>query len=334
MYGALSDGVRTAALSIPRGNGKTSLAAWLAYRAHQSASSSLFTPGTESHLVSASLGQSRRTAFRILKALVEERLDVDAFRISENRNECSITHLPSSTRLSVLAPKSATAQGLLGCPLVIADEPGSWDSIGGESMHTAIQTAMGKPGSPLRALYFGTLAPAKGQWWLDLVKRGSSTSRFVTSLAADPKRWDALSEVKRVNPLIWRYPESRKVLLDEFEEAKRNEAAKARFLSFRLNVPTRLETDVLLTVAEWMRVIARPVAAREGLPVVGIDLGGGRAWSAAVALWPSGRCEAVAVAPGIPDIASQEKRDLGAAGHLSTARRCWRVISGGRASSS
>ena len=44
--------------------------------------------------------------------------------------------------------------------------------------------------------------------------------------------------------------------------------------------------------------------------MVGIDLGGGRAWSAAVALWPSGRCEAVAVAPGIPSVADQEKRDL------------------------
>ena len=309
IYGALSDGVRTACLSTPRGNGKTSLAAWLAYRAINP-QSSLFTAGTESHLVSASLGQSRRTSFRALKQIVESRPDVESFRVSENRNECSITHLPTDTRVSVLAPKSATAQGLVNCPWVISDEPGAWETIGGEAMYTAIQTAQGKPGSPLRALYLGTLAPAKGQWWLDLVKGGSSATRFVTSLAADPKRWDQLSEVKRVNPLIWKFPESRKVLLDEFEEAKRDEPSKARFMSFRLNIPTRLETDVLLTVSEWERVIGRPVAAREGLPVVGIDLGGGRAWSAAVALWPSGRCEAVAVAPGIPSIADQEKRDL------------------------
>ena len=309
LFGALSEGVRTAALSIPRGNGKTTLAALLAYRILNPLSS-LFRAGTESHLIAASLGQSRRTSFRALKQIVESRPDCEAFRISENRNECSITHLPTDTRVSVLAPKSATAQGLVNCPWVISDEPGAWETIGGEAMYTAIQTAQGKPGSPLRSLFLGTLAPGKGQWWLDLVKQGSSETRFVTSLAADPKRWDALSEVKRVNPLIWKFPESRKVLLDEFEEAKRDEPSKARFMSFRLNIPTRLETDVLLTVAEWMRVIARPVAAREGLPVVGIDLGGGRAWSAAVALWPSGRCEAVAVAPGIPDIASQEKRDL------------------------
>ena len=43
--------------------------------------------------------------------------------------------------------------------------------------------------------------------------------------------------------------------------------------------------------------------------MVGIDLGAGRAWSAAVALWETGRCEAMAVAPGLPSIADQEKRN-------------------------
>ena len=48
---------------------------------------------------------------------------------------------------------------------------------------------------------------------------------------------------------------------------------------------------------------------RDGRPIVGIDLGGGRAWSAAVAVWPNGRTEAFALCPGIPDIREQERRD-------------------------
>ena len=48
----------------------------------------------------------------------------------------------------------------------------------------------------------------------------------------------------------------------------------------------------------------------EGAPIVGVDLGGGRAWSAAVAIFPSGRTEALAVAPGLPDLGAQERRDL------------------------
>ena len=47
----------------------------------------------------------------------------------------------------------------------------------------------------------------------------------------------------------------------------------------------------------------------EGRPIVGADLGGGRAWSAAVAVWRNGRVEALAVAPGIPDLPEQERRD-------------------------
>ena len=89
---------------------------------------------------------------------------------------------------------------------------------------------------------------------------------------------------------------------------------KARFLSYRLNQPSGDESEVLLTVGDWERVTAREVPEREGRPFVGVDLGGGRAWSAAVAVWANGRTEALAVAPGIPDLSEQEKRDRVPAG--------------------
>ena len=66
---------------------------------------------------------------------------------------------------------------------------------------------------------------------------------------------------------------------------------------------------MLLTVDDWQRVTARPVPPRDGKPIVGVDLGAGRAWSAAVAIWRNGRVEALAVAPGIPSLEAQEKRD-------------------------
>ena len=58
----------------------------------------------------------------------------------------------------------------------------------------------------------------------------------------------------------------------------------------------------------------RETPERQGRPVVAVDLGAGRAWSAAVALWPNGRTEALAVAPGVPDLEAQEKRDRVPAG--------------------
>ena len=62
-------------------------------------------------------------------------------------------------------------------------------------------------------------------------------------------------------------------------------------------------------MADWERVIARDVPERQGRPIVGIDLGGGVSWSSAVALYPSGLVEALAVTPGIPSLEDQEKRD-------------------------
>ena len=84
---------------------------------------------------------------------------------------------------------------------------------------------------------------------------------------------------------------------------------KARFLSYRLNLPNADEATMLLTVDDFERMASREVAERSGRPIVAIDLGGGRAWSAATAIWRSGRIEAMAIAPGIPGIEEQEDRD-------------------------
>ncbi|MYN68053.1 MAG: hypothetical protein F4X11_24030 [Acidobacteria bacterium] len=40
-------------------------------------------------------------------------------------------------------------------------------------MHDAIQPAQGKPRSPLRVVYIGTLAPATSGWWHDVIDDGS-----------------------------------------------------------------------------------------------------------------------------------------------------------------
>ena len=55
---------------------------------------------------------------------------------------------------------------------------------------------------------------------------------------------------------------------------------------------------MLLTVDDFEQMASREVADQRGRPIVAIDLGGGRAWSAATAIWQSGRVEAVAIAPG------------------------------------
>ena len=99
------------------------------------------------------------------------------------------------------------------------------------------------------------------------------------------------------------------MLREELRDCIRDSRLKASYLSFRMNLPTADESAVLLALADWEAMCERVVPERDGRPVVGVDLGGGRAWSAAVAVWPNGRSEALACAPGLPDIRAQEKRD-------------------------
>lgn len=304
--GATAPGIDTAALSLPRGNGKSALAGHLVTRI-LTPSDPLFEPGTESVLCAASIEQAR-IVFRFARADMDESL----YSITDAANRIGIKHKATGTALRVIGSNGKTAQGLVGCPWAICDEPGAWEINGGGMVHDAIQEAQGKPGSPLRALYIGTLAPmalGPGHWWYDMVAGGSVGTTHVMALQGDRERWDDLREVYRVNPLMRHFPDSRAKLRQRRDEALNDTRLKARFLSYRLNVPSADESQVLLTVDDWKRVLARPVAPPEGRPLVGIDLGGGRAWSAAVAVWPAGRVEAVAVCPGIPGIEDQERRD-------------------------
>ena len=66
---------------------------------------------------------------------------------------------------------------------------------------------------------------------------------------------------------------------------------------------------MLLSVDDWKRVLERPVGLPAGRPFVSIDLGHGRAWCSAVVIFDSGRVDAIALAPGIPSLEEQERRD-------------------------
>ena len=301
---ATAPGINLAALSLPRGNGKSRLAAFLIERI-LTPTDPLFRPGTESVLVAASIEQAR-IVFRFARAVLEP---TGAYRFVDSVTRCGITHVPTGTRLRIIGSNGKTAMGLVNTPWAICDEPGAWESTGGQLLFDAIETAKGKPGSPLRSLYIGTLSPATAGWWHDLALSKSGQGRVVMTLQGDRATWDQWRTVARCNPLARISPPFRKQLRSELKAAIADSRLKARFLSYRLNLPSADEATMLLSVDDFTRMAARPVAERGGRPIVAIDLGGGRSWSAAVAVWKSGRIEALACAPGIPSIEDQEDRD-------------------------
>ena len=234
--GVLRPGTKRAALSIPRGNGKSWLAGCLGADA-LAPGGALFEAGAENVLLSGSFDQARYV-FRFAKDFLGEA----GYSYLDSTNKLAIRHKKTGTRLLVRSSRAKGAFGIVGARIVIADEPGSFDTIAGEMMNDALDTAIGKPGTDLKVIYIGTLSPAKSGWWHDLIADGSNGSTFVQALQGDLKKWDQWAEIRRVNPLVEISAEFRKTLLEERDAARHDPRLKARFCSYRLNVPSQDES--------------------------------------------------------------------------------------------
>ena len=337
-------GARTAVLSLPRGNAKTTLIASVCADA-MTPDHSLFRPGTEIYLVSGSLEQSRRTAWKQLRRILEPRAEAlgrsAEYRWVEGQRAIQVIHRARNkrqrltgpeTRLSVLPSSSRAALGLVATHLLLADEPGGWEANDGEELFASITTAQGKPDSELRVYFVGTLAPAPPEgWWVKLATGGPRPGIHVECLQARPDRWDDLRELRRVNPLIREFPESWRVLVEERDAARRDPGLRSMFMRYRANIPGRDQRSIVLETADWLAVCRRPVPPREGRPCVGVDMGQGRAWTAVAALWANGRMECAALAPGAPSIRDQERADLVPAGTYERLFEAGRLsVDGGR----
>ena len=257
--------------------------------------------------LSASLEQSR-----IILGFVREALDdvVNDYRWLDSGQRLAVTHKVTGTKLRVLSSSGKRAMGLSQFHSIYADEPGSYEVRGGALMFDALRQSLGKrPGQ--RLVLIGTRAPSEdGSWWPSLLDGGSGPGTHVTVLTApEGEPWDTWSTIRRVNPLVLHNPSLRKTILRERDDARRDESQRPAFEAYRLNRQVEVYKDMLIPADSWKRVEARPVPERNGRPLVGLDLGAERSWSAAWAIWPNGRSECYAVCPGIPDLAERERQD-------------------------
>ena len=155
---ALRPDIDTAALSLPRGNGKSWLAAHILERC-LTPGDALNVPGSEYLLCAASIEQAR-LCYRFVRDALEP---TGEYRWLDSAMRIGATHKRSTTRLRVLSSNAKTAFGIVGCPLLVADEPGRWEVVGGQLLFDALATSAGKPGSPMRTVYIGTLDAPSGR---------------------------------------------------------------------------------------------------------------------------------------------------------------------------
>ena len=293
-----------AACSVGRGNGKTFLAGVLLAKALKPSEDPLYVEGAESVLVSA----SRPMAELTLEAARLVLGDDPEFRWRRD----GVEHVRTRTRCRVLSSDSRRAFGL-GASLNIAvlDEPGSFAPTSGERLWRALLGSLGK-NSSARILACGTIAPAAvGSWWQTFIEAGSGPGKHVQLIQGNEKTWRDWDAVLAANPVCAISKSMVRTLKREHDEALASDRAASAFLRYRMNInsPEVTHAQPLISEGEWGRVVSRPVPACEGKPIIGVDLGGNRSWSAAAALWPNGRIESFAVAPGIPSLAEQERQD-------------------------
>ena len=298
--------IEIGALSCPRGAAKSWLAGHLAAEGVRP-DSPLWQPGIETVIVSGSLEQSR-----IMLSFVREALaDVEnEYRYLDSGQRLAVIHKETKTRLRVLSSSGKRAMGLSQFGTIYCDEPGAWEVRDGALMWQALTGSLGKREGQ-RLIIIGTRAPAEAaSWWPELLDAGSGPGMHVTTLTApEDAAWDSYRTLQKVNPLVRVNASLRKTILRERNAARRNPTLRPAYEAFRLNRQIDIFADVLCEVDDWKAVEARAVPERKGKPIVALDLGGERSWSAAWCIWQSGRSECYAVAPGIPDLEAREKQD-------------------------
>ena len=250
-----------AALSVPRGNGKSWLCGGLVARS-LTPGDPLFEPNVENILVSASRSQASIVLDFARAALGES----DAYRWRAD----GVVHKETRTRVRVISSDSRRALGLgANVRLIVADEPGAWGPVAGRRLWDAITTALGKRRTTVVAV--GTLAPAAStgaaSWWPSFVASGSTDGRHVSLLQADHDKWRDFDEVLRVNPVSAISSHLLRTLEREHQAALVSELAARTFRQYRLNLPgDPVNTQPLITASEWARVCARPVRGVRGSP--------------------------------------------------------------------
>ena len=178
--------VSIAALSTPRGNGKSWLAGVLISRA-LTPNDPLHENDVENVLVAASRAQAGIVLDFTRNLLADE--EGYRWRID------GVEHLGSRARVKVISSDSRRAMGLgANVRLVVCDEPGSWAPQSGRRLWEAVTGAIGKRRMTVVAI--GTLAPSAltgpASFWPSFVASGSGEGRHISLLQADPEKWGKL----------------------------------------------------------------------------------------------------------------------------------------------
>ena len=160
-----------AALSVPRGNGKTTLVATIADGAMRGP---LRQPRGEVVIVASSFDQARISFEHCLAFLGGEAANKRRWRVWDTAQQARIECKHTGARIRCIGSDPRRAHGLAPV-LVLADEPAQWPPATGERMLAALKTALGKI-KGARMLALGTMPDDPAHWFSRMLRwRGVCT---------------------------------------------------------------------------------------------------------------------------------------------------------------
>ena len=322
--GAFREGVTTAALSVARANGKTTLVAGIAAA---TLDGPLTVPRSETVLVASSFEQARIGFEHVLAFMGDKLRDRGRFRVWDTAQQARCEDRKTGARVRCIGSDPRRAHGLAPS-LVLADEPSQWPRATGERMVAALRTAAGKqPESRFVAL--GTRPADTSHWFAKMLSGGADYSQTHAARAGDPPFWKRTW--KRANPSLDHLPDLEAAIRAEATQARRDASLLAAFEALRLNLGTAdTAVSVLLSPALWTEIEGE--AALSGPVVWGIDLGTSAAQSAVAAFWPeTGALVCLAAFPCRPSLDERGRRDAVAGLYRECARRGELLLLGQRA---
>ena len=225
IMGAFQRGSTSAAISVARANGKTTLVAGIAAA---TLDGPLMVPRGETVIVASSFEQARIAFEHVIAFMGSKLRDRKVWKVWDTAQQARIENRETGARVRCIGSDPRRAHGLAPV-LVLADEPSQWPPATGERMVAALRTASGKqPHS--RYIALGTRPDAEEHWFSRMLEGGADYSQCHAARPGDPPFWRRTW--KRANPSLDYLPDLEAAIRAEAKLAKSGDTSTlASFLS-------------------------------------------------------------------------------------------------------
>ena len=299
--GCFAPGVATAAVTVARSNGKSTAFAGVADAFIRG---DVAAPREEVVICAASLTQARIIFESALAFAPDTYAQRSRFRIANTQQKALVEDRRTGARIRAIGSDPRKAHGLQA-KVVLMDEPAQWGPQA-DAMLAALVTGDGKLADQ-RAIALGTKPADPNHWFSRWLDGGADYAQVHAAAPDDPpfrkRTW------RKANPSLDYLPALEGAIRKAAEKARRDPNVLASFRALKLNQGVSdVREAFLLSPDRWEEIEGD--AEPSGRYVLGVDLGGTAAMSAAAAYWPdTGRLDAIALLPTIPGLEVRGVRD-------------------------